>query len=70
MLAEEGKSRGITANAIVPTTIDTKANEEWGSVGEIPKWAKPKDIAALCFFLTSPEGAAVNGATIRIPNKM
>ncbi len=70
VLAEEGKSRGITANAIVPTIIDTKANEEWGSADEIPKWTKPTDIAALCFFLTSPEGGAVNGAAIRVPNKM
>ncbi|MDP4198977.1 MAG: SDR family oxidoreductase [Bacteroidota bacterium] len=70
VLAEEGKSKRITANAIVPTVIHTKENEEWGSADEIPKWTEPKDIAALCFFLTRAEGAAVNGAIIRIPNKL
>ena len=54
----------------MPTIIHTEANEEWGSPDDIPKWTEPTDIAALCFFLTSPEGAAVNGATIRVPNKM
>jgi NAD(P)-dependent dehydrogenase (short-subunit alcohol dehydrogenase family) len=70
VLAEEGKSIGITANSIVPTIIHTKANEEWGSADEIPKWTAPEDIAAICFFLTSDAGKAVNGAVIRMPNKM
>lgn len=70
VLAEEGKSVGITANSIVPTIIRTKANEEWGSANEIPKWTAPEDIAAMCFFLTSDAGKAVNGAVIRMPNKM
>ena len=70
VLAEEGKSSGITANCIVPTIIRTEANEEWGSLGEIPKWTKPEDIAAMCYFLTSEAGKAVNGATIRMPGKM
>lgn len=68
VLAEEGKDRGINANAIVPVVIHTKANEEWGSADEIPKWTTPEDIAGLCFYLTSDDGAAVNGSTIRIPN--
>lgn len=70
VIAEEGKSVRITANSIVPTIIHTKANEEWGSADEIPKWTKPEDIAAMCFFLTSEAGKAVNGAVIRMPNKM
>ncbi|MEO6940719.1 MAG: SDR family oxidoreductase [Candidatus Kapaibacterium sp.] len=69
-VAEEGKSAGITANSIVPTTIHTKANEEWGTDDEIPKWTAPEDIAATCFFLASKPGRAINGATIRIPNRM
>ena len=69
-VAEEGKEFGITANSIVPTTIHTKANEEWGTAEEIPKWTDPMDIAATCFFLASKPGHAINGATIRIPNRM
>jgi NAD(P)-dependent dehydrogenase (short-subunit alcohol dehydrogenase family) len=70
VIAEEGKSIGVNANCIVPTVIHTKANEEWGSPDEIPKWTKPEDIAAMCFFLSSEAGKAVNGAIIRMPNRM
>ncbi len=70
VIAEEGKADGITANCIVPTVIHTKANEEWGSPEHFAKWTAPGDIAAMCFFLTSEAGKAVNGAVIRMPNKM
>lgn len=70
VIAEEGKSVGITANCIVPTVIHTKANEEWGTPEEIPKWTKPEDIAAMCLFLSSEAGNAVNGAVIRMPNRV
>ncbi len=70
VIAEEGKAIGITANCIVPTVIHTKANEEWGSHEEIPKWTKPEDIAAMCLFLSGEAGKAVNGAIIRMPNRM
>ena len=70
VIAEEGNATGITANCIVPTIIRTKANEEWGKPEVFPKWTKPEDIAALCFFLTSEAGKAVNGAIIRMPNRM
>jgi NAD(P)-dependent dehydrogenase (short-subunit alcohol dehydrogenase family) len=70
VIAEEGKAIGISANCIVPTVIHTKANEEWGSPDEIPKWTAPEDIAAMCLFLSSEAGKAVNGATIRMPNRM
>ncbi len=70
VIAEEGKAAGITANCIVPTVIHTKSNEEWGKPEDFEKWTKPEDIAAMCFFLTSEAGRAVNGAAIRMPNRM
>ena len=70
VLAEEGKAIGINANSIVPTIIHTKSNEEWGSPEEIPKWTEPKDIAAMCYFLSSEVGKSVNGSVIRMPNRM
>ncbi|HYM20286.1 MAG TPA: SDR family NAD(P)-dependent oxidoreductase [Candidatus Kapabacteria bacterium] len=69
-VALETKDYGVAANCIVPTVIHTKANEEWGSPEEIVKWTKPEDIAALCFYLASESGKAINGAVLRIPNKM
>lgn len=70
VIAAEGKTSGITANCIIPTIIHTKANEVWGKPEDFPKWTKPEDIAAMCFFLTSEAGKAVNGAAIRMPNRL
>ena len=69
-IALETKEYGVNANCIVPTVIHTKANESWGAPEDIPKWTKPEDIAALCLFLASDEGKAVNGAVLRVPNGM
>jgi NAD(P)-dependent dehydrogenase (short-subunit alcohol dehydrogenase family) len=68
--AEEGKELGIRANCLIPHTIDTPANREWGSPEAIPKWTDPRDIAELCYHLSSPAGKAVNGSVIRVPHRM
>ncbi|HET9137377.1 MAG TPA: SDR family oxidoreductase [Candidatus Kapabacteria bacterium] len=68
-IAEETKEYGITANCILPKVIHTKANEEWGTPEEIPRWTDPADIAAFCYYLASESGKAINGAAIRLPNK-
>ncbi|SRR5579883_1345296 len=70
VIAEEGKSSGITANCLVPTIIRSKGNEEWGNPDDFSKWTPPEDMAAMCFFLTSEPGKSVNGAVIRMPNRM
>ncbi len=70
VLAEEGKWVGINANCIVPTVIRTPANEQWGDPNDIAKWTEPKDIASMCLFLSSDAGKAVNGATIRMTNRL
>jgi len=69
-IALETKEYGVNANCIVPTVIHTKANESWGALEDIPKWTNPEDIAALCLFLASDEGNAINGTILRVPNKM
>lgn len=68
--AEEGKSLGISVNCIAPHTLRTPANEEWGTPEEIAKWTDPQSIAEACLFLCSDAGRQVNGAIIRMPNKM
>lgn len=69
-VALETKEYGVNMNCIVPAVIHTKANEEWGSPEEIKRWTAPEHIAALCFHLSSDSGRSINGAVIRIPNKM
>ena len=62
--ALENKDLGITANAILPGTIDTEANRQWGSPEERAKWVSPDRIAALAVFLTSDAAADISGAAL------
>jgi len=68
--AEEGKELRISVNCIVPHTIHTKDNESWGEPADFEKWTDPKAIAEMCIFLASPAGRQVNGAILRMPNRM
>lgn len=70
VLAKEGRARGITANAIVPTVIRTAANEEWGAPEDLPKWTSPEDIARMCLFLCSEHGGSVTGSWIEMPGRL
>lgn len=68
-VAAENRDLGITANAILPGTIDTAANREWGKPEDIAKWVSPARIAALAVYLTSDAAADITGAAIPIYGK-
>jgi NAD(P)-dependent dehydrogenase (short-subunit alcohol dehydrogenase family) len=63
-IATEVKGTGVTANVILPSIIDTKANRKMMSKADPGKWVRPEQIAAAMSFLCSDAGAAVNGARI------
>lgn len=65
-VAVENRAAGITANVILPGTIDTDANRQWGSPEERAKWVSPDRIAALAVFLVSDAAAEINGAAVPI----
>jgi NAD(P)-dependent dehydrogenase (short-subunit alcohol dehydrogenase family) len=65
-VAQENKDVGITANAILPGTIDTPANRKDMPKADASKWVQPSAIAALILWLTSDVGKDVNGAVIPI----
>jgi NAD(P)-dependent dehydrogenase (short-subunit alcohol dehydrogenase family) len=65
-IAEEVKGTGITANAIVPSTIITPENVESMPDADRSKWVSPEEIVALAAFLCTPEARSVNGNTIKI----
>lgn len=65
-VALEVVDRGITANVVLPSTIDTRANREWGSAGQQAKWVKPESIAEVILWLASPAAADVNGALVPV----
>jgi NAD(P)-dependent dehydrogenase (short-subunit alcohol dehydrogenase family) len=65
-LSEEVKDRGVTVNAILPGTIDTAKNRDWGSPAERKKWVSPDRIADLAVFLVSDAAAEITGAAIPV----
>ena len=65
-VALENKDVGITANVILPATIDTPANRTAMPNADYSKWVQPASIAALIVWLASDIGRDVNGAAIPV----
>lgn len=63
-LAREGVAHGITANAILPSIIDTEGNREAMPDAERDHWLDPEAIGRVLRFLASDDGAIVTGAAI------
>jgi NAD(P)-dependent dehydrogenase (short-subunit alcohol dehydrogenase family) len=65
-LAEELKGRGVTVNAVLPSTIDTPANRADMPDADFSRWVAPGDLAAAILFLASPEAGAITGALLPV----
>ena len=65
-IAAETKGTHITANCILPATIDTPANRKAMQTKYIHKWVKPESIAEVICFLASERAADLRGAAIPI----
>ncbi|HUA82697.1 MAG TPA: SDR family NAD(P)-dependent oxidoreductase [Bryobacteraceae bacterium] len=65
-VAAETKDLGVTANAVLPSTIDTPANRSAMPNADFSKWVAPEAIAKLIVWLVSEEAADVSGAIIPI----
>jgi NAD(P)-dependent dehydrogenase (short-subunit alcohol dehydrogenase family) len=65
-LAAENADRGITANVVLPSTIDTPANRAAMPSANFSQWVSPQQVASLLVYLASEDAAAVNGAVIPI----
>ncbi len=63
-LAREGAVHGITANAILPSIIDTPANRRAMPSTDTSTWIPPSRIADVLIFLASEQAGIVNGAAI------
>jgi len=64
--ALENRKLGITANVILPGTIDTEANRRSDPQADRSKWVSPQKLAALALFLASDEAAEITGAAIPV----
>ncbi len=65
-MSNEVKQHGVTANAILPSAIKTKAENEKDPGGA---WAMPEEIAPMIAYLMSPESRATSGAKIPVYGK-
>jgi NAD(P)-dependent dehydrogenase (short-subunit alcohol dehydrogenase family) len=65
-LAHELKRSGATANAILPSLVDTPANRAAIPDGSFDDWVKPDAIADLLLVLASDAAAATSGALVPI----
>jgi NAD(P)-dependent dehydrogenase (short-subunit alcohol dehydrogenase family) len=69
-LAAETKDQGITANAILPGTIDHPANRASMPKADPKTWVQPAEAAALILFLTSTAASGLTGAAIPITGRV
>jgi NAD(P)-dependent dehydrogenase (short-subunit alcohol dehydrogenase family) len=65
-VALENKDRGITANVILPGTIDTPANRAADPHADLTKWVEPQQVANLALWLASDAASQVTGAVIPV----
>lgn len=69
-LAEEVKDQGITANAVLPSIIDTPQNRKDMPDADAARWVRPDELVSTVLFLLSPAASAVNGALLAVPGRV
>lgn len=65
-VAVELDHTNVTANALMPSVIDTDATRDALPYADYVKWPKPHEIATVIDFLASPESEVIDGAAIPV----
>jgi NAD(P)-dependent dehydrogenase (short-subunit alcohol dehydrogenase family) len=65
-VALENKDAGLTANVILPGTMDTPANRQSIPNADFSKWVRPSTVANLITWLAGDAGKDINGAVIPV----
>ena len=68
-VALENKDAGLTANVILPRTMDTPANRKAIPNADVSKWVQPATVAGLVVWLAGEAGKDVNGSVIPVYGK-
>jgi NAD(P)-dependent dehydrogenase (short-subunit alcohol dehydrogenase family) len=68
-VAQEVKASGISANCVLPGTIDTPQNREAMPDADFGKWVTPEAIADVIVFLASEAARGITGAAIPVYGK-
>lgn len=65
-VAIENKDAGITANVILPGTMDTPANRKDMPGADTSQWVQPASVASLILWLAGDAGKDITGAAIPV----
>jgi NAD(P)-dependent dehydrogenase (short-subunit alcohol dehydrogenase family) len=65
-VALENKDAGITANVILPATMDTPNNRKGMPGADVSQWVQPASVASLVVWLAGDAGKDVTGAAIPV----
>jgi NAD(P)-dependent dehydrogenase (short-subunit alcohol dehydrogenase family) len=65
-VAMENRDRGLTANVLLPGTMDTPANRKSMPGADYAKWLQPQDVANLVFWLADKNAGQITGTVIPI----
>ncbi|MBI1355065.1 MAG: SDR family NAD(P)-dependent oxidoreductase [Acidobacteria bacterium] len=68
-LAAEGKADGVTANSVLPGTMDTPVNRQAMPDADFTKWVRLEQVAAAILFLASDAAGGVTGASLPVTGK-
>jgi NAD(P)-dependent dehydrogenase (short-subunit alcohol dehydrogenase family) len=66
VMALELGEKGITVNAVLPSTMDTPKNRTAFASADTSRWVPVADVAAAIAWLLSDEAAIVNGALLPV----
>src|SRR3984957_5236772 len=65
-VAIENKDAGITANVILPGTMDTQANRQAMPGADVSEWVEPASVASLIVWLAGDAGKDVTGGALPV----
>jgi NAD(P)-dependent dehydrogenase (short-subunit alcohol dehydrogenase family) len=68
-IALENKDAGITANVILPGTMDTPGNRQSSPQADFSQWVQPATVASLIVWLAGDQAGDVTGAVIPVYGK-
>lgn len=65
-VAKENRDRSVTANIILPATMDTPGNRAAEPGADFTRWVQPAQVAALLVHLASEAASQITGAVIPV----
>src|SRR6267378_4118303 len=65
-VALENKDAGLTANVVLPGTMDTPANRKAMPRADFSKWVQPGDVVDVVLWLADDRAARITGTAIPV----